>query len=869
MSTDRKGLPHLPLLGKRPSLTTAQILGWADAYHATHGRWPTIESGPVVGAPSDENWRAVDKALRDGFRGLSGGQSLAGLLRERRGAVRPPRGERAPAAAVDVKPARKKRRRSRPNLSVEQVLAWADAHHAATGRWPTAKSGPIAGAIGETWGKIHSALRYAIRGLPGSTTLRQFLFKHRGRQARNAPPDLSVEQVLGWADEFHRTHGRWPSLYDRGAIPGSGGESWTRIHNMLSFGRRGLPGRTTLSRFLAEHRAPQTGKRPARLSIPQILRWADAYHEKHGRWPRTKSGAVAGTESESWYNINTALNYGLRGLPGGSSLCRLLAEHRRVRNPKAAPALSIEQILRWADAHREATGKLPRVTSGAVQGANGERWSSIDWALKNGLRGLPGGWTLRRLLNAKRSDRGNWLTLEQVRAWGESHRAVNGEWPRPGSGPVAGAPGESWQNINDALFWGCRGLPGGMTLGELFGYAVRRRRSERCPRLGIPQILAWADAHRAATGRWPAARSGPVHAAPFLLTWSAVDSALAWGSRGLAGGQSLARLLQKHRGHPPRMGVEGAGAREAKLRAMTAQRGGRDSRTPLTINRILAAVDEYYAANGRWPDYRCGPVTGLPGDTWATINRALVRGRRGLPGGTSLAQLLRQYRGRYCHGLITLSVEQILEWADAYHEGHGRWPNRYSGRVDEASPDTWDNINKVLARGVRGLPGGTTLSRLLAEHRGARSRGTEPDLTAAQILAWAQAHHTATGAWPTTRSGRVSAAPEENWWSINYALRKGRRGLPGGSSLADFLAEQLPVNPRVLTIEKIVAWGEAHYAIQGRWPGPRSGAVIGVPGEKWANIEQALRFGGRGLSPGLCLSTLFDGRKAPDSGPGS
>ena len=57
----------------------------------------------------------------------------------------------------------------------------------------------------------------------------------------------------------------------------------------------------------------------------------------------------------------------------------------------------------------------------------------------------------------------------------------------------------------------------------------------------------------------------------------------------------------------------------------------------------------------------------------------------------------------------------------------------------------------------------------------------------------------------------------------------------------------------------------------GRWPGPRSGAVVGVPGEKWANIEQALRFGGRGLPPGLglCLSKLFDGRKAPDPDFGS
>ena len=70
----------------------------------------------------------------------------------------------------------------------------------------------------------------------------------------------------------------------------------------------------------------------------------------------------------------------------------------------------------------------------------------------------------------------------------------------------------------------------------------------QCPSLTIGQVLAWADAHRAATGAWPRASSGTVRDAPHVGTWSAIDQALARGRHGLPGGSSLARLLGEHRG---------------------------------------------------------------------------------------------------------------------------------------------------------------------------------------------------------------------------------------------------------------------------------------------------------------------------------
>jgi hypothetical protein len=71
---------------------------------------------------------------------------------------------------------------ARPHLTVTQILRWADAHRGRTGRWPTAATGPVAGAPGEHWAAINSALRFGLRGLPGGDSLAQLLVRH-GRRA--------------------------------------------------------------------------------------------------------------------------------------------------------------------------------------------------------------------------------------------------------------------------------------------------------------------------------------------------------------------------------------------------------------------------------------------------------------------------------------------------------------------------------------------------------------------------------------------------------------------------------------------------------------------------------------------------------------
>jgi hypothetical protein len=68
-----------------PPLTENLILAWADAHQARTGGWPGVQSGLIEGAPL-LTWWGVDLALRRGWRGLTGGDTLPGLLTRERGA---------------------------------------------------------------------------------------------------------------------------------------------------------------------------------------------------------------------------------------------------------------------------------------------------------------------------------------------------------------------------------------------------------------------------------------------------------------------------------------------------------------------------------------------------------------------------------------------------------------------------------------------------------------------------------------------------------------------------------------------------------------------------------------------------------------
>ncbi len=214
-----------------------------------------------------------------------------------------------------------------PDLSPEQILAWADAHQARTGQWPTERVGAIPEAPGETWLAVEAALTLGLRGFSRGSTLLRFLTQNWVR-CRQEQPDFTVEQILEWADAWHRRTGRRPISTAAGHVPGTDGITWRLIDHALRSGRTNRPGGLSLSGLLIAMRGRYRPQEQLPLTEDQILAWADAHHQRTGSWPKKDSGWIADAPGESWDRMDQALQRGHRSLAGGTSLRRLLAERR-------------------------------------------------------------------------------------------------------------------------------------------------------------------------------------------------------------------------------------------------------------------------------------------------------------------------------------------------------------------------------------------------------------------------------------------------------------------------------------------------------------------------------------------------------------
>src|SRR2546427_11443939 len=118
-----------------------------------------------------------------------------------------------------------------------------------------------------------------------------------------------------------------------------------------------------------------------RLSIAQILHWADQHYRRRGKWPTSHSGPVRGGPDDlKWSNVEWYLRRWSE--PGRRrSIARLLQEKRGKRNPKRLPPLRTAQVLRWCDGHFRRTGRWPIAKKTPIPQAPGETWKAIDQAM--------------------------------------------------------------------------------------------------------------------------------------------------------------------------------------------------------------------------------------------------------------------------------------------------------------------------------------------------------------------------------------------------------------------------------------------------------------------------------------------------------
>lgn len=583
--------------------------------------------------------------------------------------------------------------------------------------------------------------------------------------------------------------------------------------------------------------ARQHQVRSSPLTVSQILAWADAHYRRTGRWPTNTSGQVIGAPGETWDAIRGALGRGNRGLPGGSSVAKVLSEHRGlpydVRFVRGR-RLTVQRILQWARAHRRQTGLWPSTHSGPVHGVHGETWGGIQSALHSGMRGLKGGSSLAKLLNKHRRPGPRQfrpsLTHAQILRWADAHHRRTGRWPMSTSGAITGAAGETWQAVNAALRYGGRGLTGGVSLSRLL--AIKRGARYTWPKrtpLSIRRVLMWAEAHRRETGDWPSKESGPIPGSRHE-TWSRINSAFARGGRDLPARMTLAKILARYRG----------------------KRNKKDL-PKLTHARILSWADAYYRRHRKWPNAKSGPIREAPGEKWSAVCNAMHVGLRGLPQRKSLSALLTERRGARIHQHEPrLTEAKILQWARAHHERTGEWPKSVRGALPDAHGESWREIDVSLKRGLRGLPGGKSLGLLMLKHFGVRWVGALPKLSVRQIRSWARSYCRRTGFRPTQQAGPVAEAPGETWAGINYSLVKGRRDLPKGFTLSRLLSDMRPAtwgerSKPALRLDRIVLWARAHARRTGEWPTRYSGRVDDAPGEVWFAIDNALAKGSRSV----------------------
>jgi hypothetical protein len=147
---------------------------------------------------------------------------------------------------------------------------------------------------------------------------------------------------------------------------------------------------------------------------------------------------------------------------------------------------------------------------------------------------------LKAELDADREQRGEppYLLEDEVLAWADACLARTGDWPRPDSGPIPEAPGETWLLVAAALAFGVRGFPSGGSIPRFLN-EHRGRYNMRDPKFTVGQILDWADAWHARTGDWPTYLSGAIPGAGGV-SWGIVQASIRMGRGAVPGGSSSA-----------------------------------------------------------------------------------------------------------------------------------------------------------------------------------------------------------------------------------------------------------------------------------------------------------------------------------------
>ncbi|MBI1301261.1 MAG: hypothetical protein GC137_06330 [Alphaproteobacteria bacterium] len=206
--------------------------------------------------------------------------------------------------------------------------------------------------------------------------------------------------------------------------------------------------------------------------------------------------------------------------------------------------------------------------------------------------------------------------------------------------------------------------------------------------------------------------------------------------------------------------------------------------------------------------------------------------------------------------------EDVIECAKLhkqYTEGH-RYPAAKSETHNEIRYGIlvgmkWSQIDHALKVGLYGLPAVGGLNKFL------KNQQLNNTYNAADILESAALHKRRTGKYPSQISGDIFDGPLKGrtWASVDKALRSGYQNFKGGSSLAEFLAENGMTND--ITQEQILECARLHQqnSKNGKYPTMLSGEIQwgSLKGTDWNTINNRLMHGQCGLPGGDTLAQLL------------
>jgi len=413
-------------------------------------------------------------------------------------------------------------------------------------------------------------------------------------------PVVSIEQLRQAVDAFRLAHdGRFPTLRDDGA---QSGLAWGTIDNRLRDGHRGLPGSTSLSKWLDEAYPVERFVSP--ITSASMHSWVEAHRQTAGgAFPHIGSGTLPGA-NRTWQSIHEALRDKHFPFTKCTSLSGWLDDQFPMERRKKASLITADLIVGAVNAYRaENRGEFPYRESGKVAGLN-LTWTQIDNALRQGGRSLAK-WLSKRYPDFVE------VSEQRLRAWTDDFAIQNARaLPTTKSGEIAGT-GWSWLQVDRAFRSGAWRWT---TVESLSSWLDSAFPAERI--LTPVNVRKWVADHIEAHGTFPSSESTTSVAENSAWTWPRINATMLHGSFGWAEKCSLAAWLD---GQFP------------------------DERM-LTPRNLHAWVREYAAAHGRFPSRQSlEPTSHGAHWNWFEVDKALRRESAGWQGRTSLDAWIQNY----------------------------------------------------------------------------------------------------------------------------------------------------------------------------------------------------------------------------------